>query len=288
MESGGEGLTKIDTHQHLWDLTKLDVPWLPTSGPLAGSHTPEDYARESAGREISQTVYMEVDVARGQREAEAAYVYGLCADPESPMAGAVIGGDPADAGFADFLERTESRCRKGVRQVLHGDRPAGYCLTKDFQRGLALLGEKNLLFDFCVRPGELADVATCARAHPNNRFVLDHCGNAPIRGTETEIDDWKRGIDAVAKCPNVVVKLSGIAAQADSSRPLAEQLAPFITFTLDAFGPERAMWASDWPVCKLGTTLSSWVQALDEILAPYPDAAKESVWAETARRVYGL
>jgi L-fuconolactonase len=281
-------VTRIDTHQHLWDLTRFDLPWLPTSGPLAGSHKPEDYTRESAGLGIENTIYMEVDVAPDQREAEAQYVFDLCGEIGSPMEGAVIGGDPASEGFTNYLVRTESPFRKGVRQVLHGGQPTGYCLTKEFHRGLALLGKKNLLFDFCVRPGELRDVAKCARAFPDNRFVLDHCGNAPIHGTETEVSAWKRGIEAVTKCPNVVVKLSGIAAQADPSRPLAEQLAPFILFTLDTFGPTRAMFASDWPVCKFGTTLPSWVSALEEILAPYPDAARESVWAGTARRVYGL
>ena len=281
-------MTRIDTHQHLWDLSKLELPWLPASGPLAESHTPERYAQESAGLNIAQTIYMEVDVAPKQREREAKYVYALCADPENPMAGAVIGGDPASDDFEEYLERTESPFRKGVRQVLHGGQPRGYCLTPEFQRGLALLGEQSLLFDFCVRPGELHDVAKCARALPDNRFVLDHCGNAPIHGAESEIADWKRGIEAVAQCPNVVVKLSGIAAQAVSSPPLGEQLVPFVTFTLDAFGSERTMWASDWPVCKLGTALTGWVQALDEILAPYPEAAKESVWAETARRFYGI
>ena len=69
------------------------------------------------------------------------------------------------------------------------------------------------------------------------------------------------------------MKLSGIAAQATfrQAAPLGEQLVPFVTFTLDAFGSERTMWASDWPVCKLGTALTGWVQALDEILAPYPE-----------------
>ena len=281
-------MNRIDTHQHLWNLDRFDLPWLPKSGPLAGSHTPANYAADSEGLGISRTIYMEVDVAPGQREAEAAYVYGLCADPNSPMAGAVIGGDPADDDFTEFLVRTESPYRKGVRQVLHGGQPKGYCLTRNFQRGLELLGERNLLFDFCVRPGELADVASCARVLSGSRFILDHCGNAPIHGSDEEIAVWKRGIERAAVCPNVVAKLSGIAAQARPDKPLAEQLAPFITFTLDTFGPERAMFASDWPVCTLATSLSGWVRALDEILAPYSDTARESVWAGAARRVYGL
>ena len=74
-------MTRIDTHQHLWDLDEArTVPWLPASGPLAESHTPERYAQESAGLNIAQTIYMEVDVAPKQREREAKYVYALCAD----------------------------------------------------------------------------------------------------------------------------------------------------------------------------------------------------------------
>ena len=93
----------VDTHQHLWDLSLLQLPWLPKEGPLAGSHTMEDYLREADGLNIVKTVYMEVDVAVGQRPAEADEVIALCKRPDNPMAGAVIGGDPADPGFIAMM-----------------------------------------------------------------------------------------------------------------------------------------------------------------------------------------
>ncbi|MGC4043741.1 MAG: amidohydrolase family protein [Armatimonas sp.] len=281
-------MRRIDTHQHLWDLTRFTLPWLPESGPLSDSHTPERYAHESTGLGIEKTIYMEVDVTPEQRLAEAQYVFALCDDPANPMVGAVIGGDPAAEGFAAYLEATEHPGRKGVRQVLHGGQPTGYCLTREFHRGLALLGERGLLFDFCLRPDALVEARGCARAFPNSRFILDHCGNAPIHGSEVEVTAWKKGIEAVAECPNVVGKISGIIAQADSSKPLAPQLAASVNFTLDAFGPERVIFASDWPVCKNGATLAQWVETLETIVADRSQAEREALFFNNAARVYGI
>ncbi len=281
-------MNRIDTHQHLWDLEKFSLPWLPLGDPFSGSHPPERYLEESAGLGIEKTIYMEVDVSAPQKVAEAHYVFGLCDDPTSPMVGAVIGGMVASADFAAYLDATNHSARKGVRQVLHGDAPRGQCLTKEFQRGLVLLGERGLLFDFCIRPCELADAATCARQLPQNNFVLDHCGNAPIHGLTNEVALWKRGIEAVSACPNVVCKLSGIVAQADPTEPLAPQLAPFVNFTLDAFGPERVLFASDWPVCKNSVDLVQWVHALDEIVLERPETERRALFFENARRVYDI
>jgi L-fuconolactonase len=281
-------MTRIDTHQHLWDLEKFSLPWLPLGGPFSDSHPPERYLEESVGLGIEQTIYMEVDVSAPQKVAEAHYVYGLCDDPESPMVGAVIGGEIASSDLAKYLDATAHPARKGVRQVLHGNAPRGQCLTPEFQRGLRLLGERGLLFDFCIRPFELSDAATCARQLPQNRFVLDHCGNAPIHGLDPEVLLWKQGMEKISGCPNVVCKLSGIVAQADPTEPLAPQLAPFVNFTLDAFGPERVLFASDWPVCKNSVDLKQWVNALDEIVAERPESERWALFFENARRVYGV
>ncbi len=89
----------IDTHQHLWDLSKLSLAWLPKEGKLSGSHTLANYWHEAKGLNIVKTVYMEVDTT--ERETEAALVLGYCQDKTSKMVGAVVGGDPASDGFKD-------------------------------------------------------------------------------------------------------------------------------------------------------------------------------------------
>lgn len=279
----------IDTHQHLWDRTIFDLPWLKDTGePLSKSHTPTTYAQETAELGIAATIYMEVDVRPDQREAEAHYVFGLCDDPQNPMVGAVVGGDPALAGFTSYLDRIASPHLKGVRQVLHGGLPQGYCLTPAFVDGVQELGRRGLCFDLCMRPDELSDGATLARTCPETRFVLDHCGNAPTSGTVAQLDSWKRGLEQVASCPNTVVKISGIIAGTQPEGRFVEQLAPCINHTLDTFGPERVIFASDWPVCTLRARLSEWIATLQTIVAPRPEAERRRLFYDNAQRFYGL
>ena len=278
-----------DTHQHLWDRTRFDLPWLANATePLSRSHVPDDYATATQGLGITRTIYMEVDVRHDQREAEAKYVYGLCADPKNPMVGAVVGGDPAAEGFRAYLDAITSPHLKGVRQVLHGGLSQGYCLGAGFVAGVQELGQRGLRFDLCLRSGELADGAALARKCPETRFILDHCGNAPVTGTDAEIDAWKRGLQKVAACSNTVVKLSGIIAGTKPGVPFVEQLAPFMNTTLDTFGPERVMFASDWPVCTLRARLAEWVKTLKAIVASRPESEQRKLFAENADRFYSL
>src|SRR5437762_2257554 len=150
----------VDPHQHLWDLGKFRLPWLAGGGPLAKNHLMSDYLQMTEGLNVVKTVYMEVDVDPTQHIAEAEYVLDLCERPDNPMVGAVIGGRPAEAGFADYIARFEgSPSLKGVRQVLHGDMAKGYCLQAEFVRGIRLLGGQGLRFDLCLRSADLLDGA---------------------------------------------------------------------------------------------------------------------------------
>jgi predicted TIM-barrel fold metal-dependent hydrolase len=254
----------IDTHQHLWDLSRFNLPWLSGGGPIAKSYLMSDYLREAEGLNIVGTVYMEVDVAPEQRVAEAEYVIDLCAREDNPMVGAVIGGDPAAPDFRAYVERfAATPSIKGVRQVLHGGLERGYCLSDAFVAGARLLGAQGLRCDLCLRPDELADGAQLAALCPETPFVLDHCGNAPVYGDRAA---WQRGLDAVAARPNVVCKISGIVAQV---KP-------------DAWGPE------DWPVCTLGTPLAGWIHALQAIVASWDEADRRRLFHANAARFYAL
>lgn len=287
-------LPLIDTHQHLWDFDRFHLPWLDGAGPPLGrSHRPEDYAKETHGLNVVATVYMEVDVEAGQQLAEAEYVAALCADPANPMAAAVVGGRPAEPNFADYLDQVTEAGRgyvRGVRQVLHGGTPAGFCLGDDFVRGVQLLGERGLSFDLCMKPDELADGAELARRCPDTRFVLDHCGNGPIAGSDADRSLWRRGMEAIAAQPNVVAcKVSGIVAQAGGpNKWTPADLAPVVHFTCDAFGPERAMFGGDWPVCTVAARLRDWVEALQTLVAGWNETNQRRLFADNARRIYNL
>jgi len=286
----------IDTHQHLWDLSKFRLPWHKDEPKLAKNHLMTDYLAATADlgsvagqpARIVKTVYMEVDVDPAQQNAEADYVLDLCARADNPMVAAVISGRPSVDDFARYLDRFKnSSCIKGLRQVLHGpDTPAGYCLDSKFIRGIRLLGERNLSYDLCVRPGELLDAAKLVDHCPDTRFILDHCGNGDVQARDRS--KWQQDMAEVARRKNVVCKVSGIVVTARPEHWSANDLAPIINHTLEVFGPQRVMFGGDWPVCTKTATFKQWFRALAEIVANRRASEQRLLFHDNAERFYRL
>lgn len=280
----------IDTHQHLWDLKRFSLPWAKDNKVLGRDFLMSDYFEATAGLPIAQTVYMEVDVAPAQQEAEARYVIDLCQRDDNPMAAAVISGRPGQPGFRDYiLKFKDSPAIKGVRQVLHvPETPPGYCLDSDFVRDIQFLGERGLSFDLCMRSGELLDADKLVAQCPHTRFIVDHCGNMSVQESEpAQRRPWMEGMRHLADHDLVVCKVSGIVASAKPDWTV-EQLAPNIQFTLETFGENRVMFGGDWPVCTLTSTYRRWVGALDEITRAQSNAARTKLFHDNAARFYGL
>src|SRR5437660_12875673 len=137
-----------------------------------------------------------------------------------------------------------------------------------------------------MRPTELRDAVKLIEACPGTRFILDHCGNAPVQTKDRT--DWQRDIARVAKCKNVVGKVSGIVASARPGKWTADDLAPIVNHTLDVFGPDRVLFGGDWPVCTLAATYRHWVEALRSIVADRPEAERRKLFHDNAVRVYRL
>lgn len=289
-----EPISIIDTHQHLWDLTKFKLPWHEgeEGAPvLKRSYVTKDYLDATRNVNVVQTVYMEVDVAPEQQDAEADYVLDLCQRKDNPMTGAVISGRPADAKkFAKYMDRfAKNKLIKGIRQVLHGPAtPAGYCLQPGFVESVKLLGEMDKCFDFCMRSGELMDCVKLVDQCPKTRFVLDHCGNGPVVPKDkAEYSTWHTGLKELAQRKNVVCKISGIVASAAENWKPAD-LAPVINPSLEAFGEDRVMFAGDWPVCLLRSSFERWVNALKEIVKDRSPAFKKKLFHDNALKFYDL
>jgi L-fuconolactonase len=278
----------VDTHQHLWDLNRFRLRWIEAGTPLAHSFVMRDYLQATTGLNVVKAIYMEVDVAPEQQVAEAEYILDVCRQGNTPTVAAVISGRPAAEGFGAYLMRFRgNRHLKGVRQVLHGaGTPAGYCLEANFMRGIRLLGERGLRFDLCMRPAELGDAVRLIEACPDTRFILDHCGNANVQARDRT--QWQRDIARVARCRNVVGKVSGIVVTARAGQWTADDLAPIVNHTLDVFGPERVMFGGDWPVCTKTATYRQWVEALKQIVRNRPVADQRKLFHDNAVRFYGL
>jgi L-fuconolactonase len=278
----------VDTHQHLWDLSRFKLPWLEGNSKLDRSFLMEDYRQATQGLNVVKSVYMEVDVEPSQQAAEADYILDLIRRGGTPMTGAVISGRPAAEGFAAYLARYKDQpAIKGLRRVLHAaETPPGHCLDKRFIEGIRLLGKSGLCFDLCMRPAELGDAAKLIDACPDTSFILDHCGNASVR--TKDLSGWKADIGRLAQRKNVVCKVSGIVASAAPGPWTAEDLAPIVNHVLDQFGFDRVAFGGDWPVCTLAATYRQWVEALRAIVAARPQTAQKKLFHDNAIRVYRL
>ena len=291
----------VDTHQHLWDLDLLDLPWLEEAPQLARNHRIDHYLREVAGHGVARAVYMEVDVAPSERPREREVITALCRDPEAPTCGAVFGATPGSVEFPATVEALAANpFAKGARLVLHPPNlPADHCLQDAFVDGVRRLGANGLMFDICIRPTALPEAAELASRCPGTILILDHCGNAdphivagnggnpgePTYGHTRE--QWLEGMQAVAAQPNVVCKISGIVARAAAGWSAAD-LAPAVNHCIDTFGEDRIVFGSDWPVCTFGAPLGEWITALREIISTRPDRLQHKLLHENATRIYQL
>ena len=292
--------TIIDTHQHLWDLEKFDLPWTAGAAPLDRTYSTADYLDATSGLEIDKAIYMEVDVQEEQREDETEFIIDLCQRADNPTCAAVLSGRPIEDGFRAYVDTFKtSECVKGIRQVLHPDSaPPGLCLEEKYIANIRYLGEIGLRFDLCMRAGELADAVTLADSCPGTRFVVDHCGNADpnvINGSQPgdtgesghNRDQWMRDMGALGERPNVMCKISGIVARAQPQWS-ADDLAPTVNHCLESFGPERVIFGGDWPVCTMVASFREWVEALQQIIAQRSTAEKQKLWHGNAVRFYEL
>ena len=290
----------IDTHQHLWDRSRLSPPWLAGAPEvLRNNYGSREYAQATHGLNV-KAIYMEVDVAPQDHAREADAIVAVCSARNTATIAATIGGRPASPDFKNYIKAyAGNHFVKGVRQVLHGpSTPPGFCLSKEFVGGVQSLGNHDLNFELTMRPKELHAAAKLIRLCPDTRFVLDHCGGgdpkafnpklAPALERSCSAEEWKRGIDSIAALPGVMCKISGIVASLPPGSWRAEDLAPVVNHCLDAFGPERVFFGGDWPVCLLGSSLRDWVDALQLIVASRSAQEQRKLWSGNATRFYRI
>jgi predicted TIM-barrel fold metal-dependent hydrolase len=291
MQSNDEQrLLIIDTHQHLWDLTRFTLPWLADYETLRRSYLLEDYWKAAEGTGIVKTIYMEVDVTPSQRKAEVDYVVALARRPENRMAAAVVGGQPESQEFAEYVRGLKaSGLVKGVRAAVRGKGSAGgFELDRDFVAGVRLLGENGLSFDINVSPDQLPRAAALIDAAPDTRFVLDHCGNIEPAATAAALERWKTAVADVARRKPVACKVSGFITNSKGKKPSLEQIATVVDHVYECFGADRVMFAGDWPVCTLAMPLAEWVASLKKVVGARSEAVQRKLFHDNAARFYGV
>lgn len=284
----------IDTHQHLWDMKTIRLPWLddPEAAKIATPHTMATYLREAKGLGIVKTVYMEVDAAEEDQAKEADFVIATCKSGKTPMRKGVVSGRPATAAFAAYAKRYQNvPAIQGFRQILHPpNRPKGMCLQPQFVKNMQLLGQIGKSYDLCLRPAELMDGVKLVDQCPRTRFVVDHCGNGEANwgGKGPEYDTWAKGITALARRKNVICKLSGVIKTCSETGNKVEELKPLAKHVIQAFGPSRVIWASDWPVCEFKASLKEWVETAHALTSDLSSADQKKIFHDNAAKFYRI
>ncbi|MFD1330052.1 amidohydrolase family protein [Mycoplana ramosa] len=276
----------IDTHLHLIDQSRLAYPWLSGAGDLNRDFTYAEYAREARRLGIEAALHMEVDVATSDIEAETEMVRDLAEASGNTIRGVIAACRPEEVGFPDYLEKCEADSFvKGLRRVLHvvADDISERALFRD---NLKRLAGSRLTFDICMLARQQPLALALIDSAPAVRFVLDHCGVPDI--VSGHFDGWKRGISEIAKRPNVTAKVSGIVAYADPQTWTVDAIRPYAEHIVAAFGWDRVVWGSDWPVCTRGGGLSTWVGATQAIFGSCTPEEREKLYRANAERIWNL
>jgi L-fuconolactonase len=171
-----------------------------------------------------------------------------------------------------------------VRHVVQDEPDDAFMLRPDFQRGIASLARFDLAYDILIYPRQLPAAIQLARAFPKQRFVLDHLAKPEIRARR--IEPWAAGLRELARSPNVAAKLSGLVTEAHWTQWQASDLAPYVGTALEAFGPQRLLIGSDWPVCTLAGEYRVVMNAATELLKGLSSDERAAVLGENARRIY--
>ncbi|MEU5416436.1 amidohydrolase family protein [Streptomyces clavifer] len=277
----------VDAHHHVWDLSVRDQGWITGEelAPLRRTFTLADLEPQARAAGVGATVLVQtVTVAEETPEfLELAAGSGLV----SGVVGWTDLTAPDVAGTLAALRGLPGgELLVGIRHQVQAEADPRWLLRPDVLRGLRAVAAAGLAYDLIVLPHQLPAAVRAAALVPGLTFVLDHAGKPPVARRRTH--PWADGLRALAALPNTVCKLSGLVTEADPRTWTAEDLRPYTDTVIDAFGPERLMFGSDWPVCRLAASYADVLDTARTLTAGLGEDGQRAVFSATARRVYGL
>ena len=276
----------VDAHHHLWkrDQPSFDYRWLdaPELAPIRRDYLPEHLAPLIRKEGIGHTV-----VVQTQHDVRENFWALHLADANPFIAGVVGWVDLASTECEAQLLAAKGHPKfVGVRHVTHDEPDDDFILGDNVVRGLKVLEKHGVPFDLLFHVRHLPHAATLAGRLPELPMVIDHLAKPRVK--ERRTDDWRPHLRAAAHFENVYAKLSGLVTEADWSGWTVDDLRPFVLEALDAFGPERLMFGSDWPVCELAATYDEVHESIVDALGPISPSERAAIFGGTAQRFYGL
>lgn len=282
----------IDCHHHLWDLDEGTYPWLEEEDPeetevvgdysaIRKSYRIDDLLADFAGSNVTKSIHVQAEYDGADQVWETAWLQGI-ADKHGFPNGIIAKTDlSADSARAELERHGEYANMRGVRNFAQGDD----LLTPEFGNGLQALLDLGFVYDLNSTWEGMEGARRAAERFPDLQFILGHAGMPLERSTEY-FDQWRAAMAGLAAAPNVAVKISGLG-MADHNWTV-ESIRPWVLATVEAFGVERCMFASNWPVDRLYSGYGAVVEAYRQITAEWSEADRNAIFWKNAERFYRI
>jgi L-fuconolactonase len=273
---------RIDSHQHFWKYDPAEYPWIRDDWPVRRDCLPPELQALLIEAELNGSIAVQ---ARQSLD-ETRWLLRL-AEEHSFIKGVVGWVDLRAEHAARQLDELSNHSRfVGVRHVAQDEPDDHFLIQPDFLRGLALLESRGLVYDLLVYPRQLPASIEVARRFPGQSFVLDHIAKPFIR--DGKLSPWREQIRELARFPNVSCKISGLVTEADWTAWQPEDFGPYLEVVFEAFGPERLMFGSDWPVCLLAGTYAQVFELMVAYAVQLSPRDRAKLFGENATRIYKL
>ncbi|HXF26044.1 MAG TPA: amidohydrolase family protein [Bryobacteraceae bacterium] len=274
---------KIDAHQHFWKYSPEEYGWIDDSmKTLRRDFLPGDLHKEIGAAGIDGVI----SVQARQTLEETKWLLDLAEQNE--FIRGIVGWVPLIApNVSDTLAPMAGHLKlKAVRHVLQGETDDLYMLGEDFNRGIRSLRQFGLAYDVLIFERHLPQTIQFVDRHPAQVFIVDHVAKPRIR--ERVLSPWRENIRELAKRPHVYCKISGMVTEADFQTWTEQDLRLYLETVLEAFGPKRLMFGSDWPVCLVASGYGTWFELVSRFLASCAEAERDQILGGTAIEAYKL
>jgi len=274
---------KIDSHHHFWKYDLITYSWMNDKMDiLKVDYQPVDLKKEIAEVGIDGVVSVQAD--QSLRETDDLLEHAKVND----FILAVVGWLPlVEENVRDLMDKyAENSLLKGIRHVVQDEPDDNFILGEQFNRGVSLLKEYNWVYDILIYERQLGPSIQFVDRHPEQVFVLDHIAKPRIG--DSMIEPWKTQMFEMAKRENVSCKLSGIATEANWIEWKKEDLMPYMDVALEAFGADRMMFGSDWPVARLAVEYGPWIEICREFISTLSGDEQNLIEGDVASKVYDL
>ncbi len=274
---------RIDAHQHFWKFDRARDTWITDEmSVLRREFLPQDLRPELAANDFAGSIAVQAS----QSESETHFLLDL-AKRDSSILGVVGWVNLMSPDIADrlsYFRQFKTLC--GFRHIVQAESDDRFMLRDDFLRGVDSLAQFDFTYDILIYPRQLPAAIELVASFPNQKFVLDHMAKPEI--STGKLDPWAAAIRELATSPNVHCKLSGMVTEANWKCWKLSDFTPYLDVVFESFGPDRLIFASDWPVCLVAGSYSEVVHLVSSYLDPLPSDKKAAIFGGNAARFYGL